>query len=71
MANDESHDERLVKIELLLMQLQHDMEQLNKALIDQQADVDSVKRTLDRLAATVDDNTAEPRSPEDERPPHY
>ncbi len=70
MANHETHNERLVKIELLLMQVQHDLEQLNKALLDQQAEVDSVKRVLDRLATTVENN-AEPRRLEDERPPHY
>ena len=40
MSDNETHEQRLVNIELLLMHLQHDVEQLNKAVLDQQAEVE-------------------------------
>jgi uncharacterized coiled-coil protein SlyX len=71
VSDNGPHDERLVKIELLLMQLQHDVDQLSKVLLDQQGEIDSLRRAMEQLASAVEDNVAEPRSPEEERPPHY
>lgn len=71
MSHEESHAERLVTIESLLMQLQHDVDQLSKVLLDQQAEIDAIRHNLNRIAAAADDNVAEPRTPEEERPPHY
>ena len=71
MSHDGPHHERLVQIELLLMQLQRDVDQLSKVLLDQQAEIDSVRRGLDRLVSAAGNDSAEPPSPEEERPPHY
>lgn len=71
MSDNGPHDERLVKIELLLMHLQHDVDQLSKVLLDQQGELDSLRRAMDQLASVVEHDNAEPRSPEEERPPHY
>lgn len=70
MADEATH-ERMVHIELLLMQLQRDVEQLNKALLDQQGEVDELKRALHRLVSTMQDDVGEPRPLEEDRPPHY
>jgi SlyX protein len=66
-------DARLVQIESLLMHMQHDVEQLSTAVIEQQAELDAVKRQLSRLQAALDAADAEPesRDPQQERPPHY
>jgi uncharacterized coiled-coil protein SlyX len=68
---DEATHERLVHIELLLMQLQRDVEQLSKALLDQQGEVVDLKRAVDRLVSSVQEDVAEPRTLEEDRPPHY
>ena len=64
-------EQRLIQVESVLMQLQHDLEQLNKAVLDQQAELTHLKSALDRLSTTLEEGPAEPRNPVDERPPHY
>ena len=66
-------DARLVQIESLLMHMQHDVEQLSTAVIEQQAELDALKRQLSRMQAALDAAAAEPetRDPQQERPPHY
>jgi len=64
-------EQRLIQVETVLMQVQHDVEQLNKAVLDQQAELTHLKGALDRLTATLEEPPAEPRNPVDERPPHY
>ena len=64
-------EQRLIQVESVLMLVQHDVEQLNKAVLDQQAELAALRGTLDRLTAAVEEGPAEPRNPLDERPPHY
>lgn len=70
MPEHPSDDARLVQIESLLMHLQRDVEQLSKALIEQQAELELIKRSLSRVAAAMD-SEPEVRDPALERPPHY
>ena len=70
MSEELQNDARLVQIETLLMHLQRDVEQLSKALIEQQAELETIRRSISRLAAVID-TEPEVRDPGLERPPHY
>lgn len=65
--------ERMVALELLVTHLQRDFEMLNAGLIDQQKQLDALRRLLERLSERLvpADDSAAARSPEDETPPHY
>jgi uncharacterized coiled-coil protein SlyX len=71
MNGPDALEQRLIQMETVLMQVQHDLEQLNKAVLDQQGELTHLKAALDRLTATLEEGPAEPRNPVDERPPHY
>jgi uncharacterized coiled-coil protein SlyX len=71
MNAPDAMEHRLIQVETVLMQVQHDLEQLNKAVLDQQGELTHLKGALDRLTATLEEGPAEPRNPVDERPPHY
>ncbi len=71
MHAPDAMEQRLIQVESVLMQLQHDLEQLNKAVLDQQGELAHLKGALDRLTATLEEGPAEPRDPVEERPPHY
>ena len=71
MNAPDAKEQRLIQVETVLMQLQHDLDQLNKAVLDQQGELTHLKGALDRLTATLEEGPAEPRNPVDERPPHY
>ncbi|MBI3860755.1 MAG: SlyX family protein [Planctomycetia bacterium] len=66
-------DDRLVKLEFLTTHLERELAALNSVLIEQQKEIDSLKRTLarvdDRITRLAEDE--EQRDPGDERPPHY
>lgn len=64
--------DRVVHLETLTMHLQHDLEQMNSALIDQQRELGRLRQFL----ASIDDRMQrlEPTDkldPLSERPPHY
>ncbi|WP_417392182.1 SlyX family protein [Gimesia sp.] len=64
---------RLTQVESILMHLQHDVEQLNEAVLQQNTSVDSLSKTLKRLdsrlgALEVDDEGPDPVQ---DKPPHY
>jgi SlyX protein len=73
MSASDPREERLVSLELLIMHLERDLGALNAALLDQQKQIDSLKRVLSRLEDRVSQmsDDSEPREPGDERPPHY
>lgn len=64
---------RLTQVESVLMHLQHEVEQLNQAIIQQNTTVDALKKTMKsldtRLGALEEED--EGRDPYQERPPHY
>lgn len=64
-------EQRLIQVETVLMQVQHELEQLSKAVLAQQGELTHLRGALDRLTATLDEGPAEARNPVEERPPHY
>ena len=64
-------EQRLIQVETVLMQVQHDLEQLSTAVLEQQAELTHLRGALERVSATLDEGPSEPRNPVDERPPHY
>ena len=72
MSPSKSVEERIVAIELLMTHLERDLGVLNSVLLEQQKEIDGLKRMLghldDRLTRLADED--EPRRA-DERPPHY
>lgn len=64
---------RIVEVESLVTHLQRDIELLNGALLDQQRQIDALRRIIERLdervARLAEDE--EPRDLIEERPPHY
>ena len=71
MTADESTQDRLTAIEMLLSHLQHDIDKLNEALIFQQSEIDGLRRSLARIEAAVDELPLPPTDPTHDRPPHY
>lgn len=65
--------ERLTAIETLLMHMQHELEQMNGALLGQQRDMDALRKELERLRGDVErlETGPESRDPKLEKPPHY
>ena len=71
-AEIQAMSQRVMQLELLTMHLQHDLDQMNQALIDQQKELGRLRQIL----ATIDDRVQrlEPTDkidPISERPPHY
>lgn len=68
-----SLEERIIKLETIVMHLQHDIEQLNAATLAQQKEIKSLKQYIERLQSRLDqaDDDPEARDLREERPPHY
>ena len=70
---DSNSEERLVKLEFLVTHLEHELATMNSVVLEQQKQIDTLKRTAarldDRVARLADDE--ERRDPGEERPPHY
>lgn len=66
-------NDRLTALELSVAHLQHDFDQLHQTLLAVQEDLRLMTSGIRRLADRVDriGDETEPRSPEEERPPHY
>ncbi|HAH44572.1 SlyX family protein [Gimesia sp.] len=64
---------RLTQVESILMHLQHDVEQLNEAVLQQNTSVDSLSKTLKRLDSRLGALEAEDEGPDpvQDKPPHY
>jgi SlyX protein len=65
---------RLVRLETALMQLEHDVEQLNESLVAQHRSLEALRVVVERLEWRLDRESPSPpetRDPEAERPPHY
>lgn len=74
MQPGNSADERLIRLETTLMQLEHDVEQLNESLVAQHRSLEALRVAVERLEWRLDRDNASPpetRDPEEERPPHY
>tara|TARA_Y100001933_G_C18760795_1_gene463937 strand:- start:388 stop:594 length:207 start_codon:yes stop_codon:yes gene_type:complete len=66
-------NERLVGIETKLSFQEQATDQLSEVLRDQQSQLDSLRRNIERLATRLGqiDKSAEADPPIDEKPPHY
>jgi SlyX protein len=66
-------DQRLIDLELIVTHLQRDLDQFNTVLIEQQKQIDLLKRSLVRLNEQIEDLRPQDdeRSPQSEKPPHY
>ena len=68
--------ERLVRIETTLMHLDHDVRQMHEAILAQQRELDSLRRTVERFEVALERQgqpgiEPEVRDPAAEKPPHY
>ncbi len=69
-----SPEDRIVRLETALMQLEHDVEQLNQSLVAQHRELQALRVVVERLEWRLDRENSSPpetRDPEAERPPHY
>jgi uncharacterized coiled-coil protein SlyX len=67
-------EDRLVRLETALMQLEHDFEQLSESLVAQHRALEALRVAVERLEWRLDRDNAGPpetRDPQEERPPHY
>lgn len=62
---------RLTQVETLLSHLQHDVDKLNEALINQQSQIDEVRQLITKVEAVIDQLPEPEPDPAHERPPHY
>ncbi|MGH8227930.1 MAG: SlyX family protein [Steroidobacteraceae bacterium] len=66
--------EALERIEIKIAFLERANTELSDVVFRQQRDIEALRGTIAVLAARIqasDDSETTPRSPEDERPPHY
>lgn len=66
-------EQRLVEIELKLVGLEDTVQSLNEQVYEQQKQLDEMRAVCRLLLRRLDDADGmdAPRSPADERPPHY
>jgi uncharacterized coiled-coil protein SlyX len=73
MSAIKSVEERLVGLELVVTHVERDLGALNSVVLEQQREIDALKRMLgrldDRVTRLADED--EPRDAAGERPPHY
>lgn len=76
-TNDEAHRKligRVTELESLFTHLQQTIKDLNQVVLDQQRQLDATERQLSRILRDVmslSAGVAEPRTAEEEKPPHY
>lgn len=73
MAKLTNIEKRATDIEMSVAHLQHDLETLEKAVLDNTEKLDQVLAAVKRLTEKVStaSDSPEQRSLEDEKPPHY
>jgi len=66
-------EKRATNLEMSVAHLQHDLETLEKAVLDNTEKLDKVLTALNRLTEKISTaaEPAEQRNLEDEKPPHY
>ena len=66
-------EKRATDLEMSVAHLQHDLETLEKAVLDNTEKLDKVLLAIERLTQKVSATAESPeeRSLEDEKPPHY
>jgi uncharacterized coiled-coil protein SlyX len=65
--------ERVTQLELLVMHLQHDLEQLSSVVVEQEAELTKLRGALGKVEHRVLElaERQDPSSPADDKPPHY
>ena len=73
MTSSQPLEARIVSLELLVTHLERDLGALNSAVLDQQKEIEMLKRVIGRLEERIARMGAEDDSPsaDDELPPHY
>jgi uncharacterized coiled-coil protein SlyX len=73
MSANGNPPDRIIKLEYLVAHLEHELATMSSVLLEQQTEIDALKRQTarlgDRVARLAEDE--EQRDPGDERPPHY
>lgn len=66
-------EKRLTNLEMSVAHLQHDLDTLGKAVLDNTEKLDQVFSMFKRINAQMENavNEQQDRKPEDEKPPHY
>ena len=66
-------ENRITNLEMSIAHLQHDLETLDKAVLDNTEKLDQVFAMLKRLNERSENSGGDegPRNAEDEKPPHY
>lgn len=63
--------ERIAHVESLVMHLQYEVEQLSRAVLEQQSEISLLRSELRKFRSDLDEPAAAPRDPVAEKPPHY
>ncbi len=73
MTSNDRDSDRMTELEFSMMHLQKDFESLNEVVLQNGKRMDELKSLIQRLSDRLDASLdpAEPRSLEDEKPPHY
>ncbi len=73
MSENDIPQDRIIKLEYLVAHLEHELATMSSVLLEQQKEIDGLKRQTarlgDRVTRLAEDE--EQRDPGDERPPHY
>ncbi len=64
-------EERLIDLEIKITHQEHQIEQLNKALFEQQKQLDQLDSLLKALGKRLQNTGAGDIGPAGEKPPHY
>ena len=64
-------EDRLVRIEATIAHLEHQVEQLNRVIIDQGKELEHLKRLVQRQAQTLESIELERVKATNPKPPHY
>ncbi len=73
MAGPVQLSDRIQSLEMLVMHLQHDIEQLNSVILSQHGEIRALRALIERFESQLASALTDPevRDIEQERPPHY
>lgn len=73
MASADNLPDRVQSLEMMLMHMQHDVEQLNEVILSQQNEIRALRALIERFEGRLEDALRDPevRDIEAEKPPHY
>lgn len=73
MASADNLSDRVQSLEMMLMHMQHDVEQLNDVILSQQNEIRALRALVERFEGRLEQAIGDPevRDIEAEKPPHY